>query len=782
MAHPAPDADSPSQPDRHTFGGESALSSPLSSFIGREREIETITDLLRHEEVRLVTLTGPGGVGKTRLALQVVDRLASTFADGITTVSLAPVADHTLVGRAVAQALGVRGTPGRAITEALVDHLADKHTLLLLDNFEHVVEAGPEIARLLASCPRLQALVTSRTVLHIAGEHDVSVGPLSLPAELDERSFSTVAASPAVRLFSERARAASSPFELTGDNSAMVAQICRRVDGLPLAIELAAARVAHLPLPALLERLEHRLPLLTGGPREGPVRQRTIRSTIAWSYDLLAPPDKTFFRMLAVFVGGFTLDAAAAIAGKGAGDVLDQISSLIDKSLLRQDPSRSEAPRYMMLETVREFALEQLEESGMASAASERHAAHFRALTDDAVSSFYWGESDVRLAKIFAELPNLRAATDWALATGQAELALRFGLATRTFMTTTNPREAFRWFEAMLNVPDIDPLVRADALWVAAVLAATSSDMTQAAGFAEETRAIAAALGDHAREVRALDICAITAEWRGDYDAATALHRQGLAIIDAFPGDPEVQVQRAWFIYSLADEHVWRNDPQLAIPLAAEALAWWREAGLTWSLPFALQTLGAAACMLGDIAASATHYSEALTLRTELGDPWGTAGIVEGIAGIAAALGKRHQAVTLLAAAAATRDRLGVSRGPHWLRGKQILDAMQAEMSDARFSTAWDAGLALSYQGAVEAARRLLADAQAPDEGAPAGLSARELEVLSLIVEGRSNPQIADALFISPRTVQNHVTSILSKLGVASRTEAAAHAVREGLV
>jgi predicted ATPase/DNA-binding CsgD family transcriptional regulator len=769
----------PTALDAAGFG--SRLAAPLSSFIGREAEIEEIANLLRQDGVRLVTLTGPGGVGKTRLALQVVGRAGQAFADGTAAVSLAPVVNPSMVVDAIAQTLDVRHAPDRTIAEGLADLLQNVELLLLLDNFEHVVEAGRDIANLIAVCPDLTVLVTSREVLHLSGEHDVSVSPLPLPAAAAESPLASITASPAVRLFAERTRAAWSGFELTETNAPVVADICRRLDGLPLAIELAAARVIHLPLSALLERLDHSLPVLTGGPRDQPARQQAMRNTIAWSYDLLPREEQVLFRRLAVFAGGFTIDAAESVAADEISDVLAAISSLIDKSLLRQDTSPLPTPRYLMLETIREFALEQLEKSGEATLTSARHATHFKALTENVASIFYWGESDDRLAQIAAELPNLRAATVWALANGRAELALRFGLATRTFMISTNPREAFLWFEAMLNVPDIDPLVRADALWVAAVLAALT-DLPQAAAFGDESRAIAAAHSDRAREVRALDIFAITAEWSGDFDMATALHREGLAIISALPDDPEVQVQRAWFVCSLADEHLWRNEPALARPLAEEALAWWRQAGMTWAIPFALQTLGAAACMLGDHETAAAHYGEALARRIELGDLWGTAGILEGIAGMAGGLGNRHEAVALLGAAAAQRDRLGVDRGPHWLRGKQVREAMQAQMTESAFPAAWDAGQALTYQQAIEQAQRVLADAQMSGDTSPGELTPREREVLVLIIAGCSNTEIGDRLYISTRTAQTHVTHILAKLDVATRTEAAARAVREGLV
>jgi predicted ATPase len=332
----------------------------LTTFVGREREVLEVAARLRRSDVRLVTLTGPGGVGKTRLSLKVAEELAVEFADGVAFIDLTSVTEPDKVAPTVAQAFDMREAGDRSVADRLVDALRDRRLLLVFDIFEPVVAAAPLVVRLLSSCPRLKVLVTSREPLHLAAEWVVGVGPLMLPDS--DRSVDDLLESEAVRLFVERAQAVRSDFALTDATARSVTGIVHRVEGLPLAIELAAARLAHLPPAALLQRLEHRLPLLTGGARDLPDRQRTLRGTIAWSYDLLPPEEQWVFRRLAVFVGGCTLEAAECIANTHedlGGDALDVLGSLVSKSLLRQEEDHDAGPRFTMLETVREYGLEQ---------------------------------------------------------------------------------------------------------------------------------------------------------------------------------------------------------------------------------------------------------------------------------------------------------------------------------------------------------------------------------------------------------------------------------------
>ena len=378
--HPAPPVPFPGRDH-----ARSHLPVPVTSFVGRQREVADVCDLVRRPGVRLVTLTGPGGVGKTRLALRVAETLGGEFADGVAFVDLTLLADPDLVAPTVALALGIPGAGDRPLVARMVDLLRDRQLLLVLDNFEQVREAAPLVAEVLASCPQLVVLVTSREPLSLSAERVVAVSPLPLPDPT--RPAEELATSDAVRLFTDRAQASRAEFALSKANIEAVADICARVDGLPLAIELAAARVAHLPPAALLARLDRRLPLLTGGKRDLPERQRTLRGAIAWSYDLLAPAEQALFRDLAVFVGGCTLEAAEAVvmaAGNPGLDVLDGVAALVDKNLLRQEDGPAAAPRYRMLETVREFALERLADSDEERAVRDAHSAHFLALAEEA--------------------------------------------------------------------------------------------------------------------------------------------------------------------------------------------------------------------------------------------------------------------------------------------------------------------------------------------------------------------------------------------------------------
>src|SRR5215204_262131 len=427
---------------------------PLTPLIGRDQEIEAVAALLTQLTVRLLTLTGPGGTGKTRLALAVAERLAPAFPDGVVFVSLAPVADPALVAPAIAERLGVRERAEQTLREALVTHLAGKRLLLVLDNFEHVLPAAPLVAELLGTCPALRVLSTSRAALHLSGEHLYSVPPLALPDARRLPPLEELGQTAAVRLFVDRARAVKSDFTLSEANTPAVVEIVHRLDGLPLALELVAARARALSPAALAVRLDRRLPLLTGGAQDLPDRQRTLRNTIAWSYDLLRPNEQTLFRRLGVFAGGCTLEAAEAVADLDKPfDVLEGMTALLNTSLLQSEEQAAE-PRYTMLATIREFAQERLIESGEESATRDRHARFFRDLAERAGPEIVETADPAWLDVLDREHDNLRAALAWSRDTDDHDTLLRLAGDLAMFWYYRGYLgEGQRWLDQALETP-----------------------------------------------------------------------------------------------------------------------------------------------------------------------------------------------------------------------------------------------------------------------------------------------------------------------------------------
>jgi non-specific serine/threonine protein kinase len=764
------------------------------SLIGREEEGTAVRQRLLAAEAGLLTLTGAGGCGKTSLGLAVARDALAEFPHGAWLVELAPLTDPALVLQAIATIFGVRESPEQPLLDSLIAYLQPRRLLLIADNCEHLVDACARLAQaLLAACPALRILATSREPLRTMGEVTWRVPSLDAPDPRRLPPAEDLAHYAAVQLFVERAQAVQPRFQLTPHNAAAVGQIVGRLDGLPLAIELAAARVGVLAVEQIAARLDDSVRLLGGGSRTTPNRHQTLRATLEWSHDLLSQPERVLFRRLAAFAGGWDLEAAEAVCPDGevaSEEVLDLLQQLVDKSLVQQ-AAHAGAAHYRLLEPVRQYAQQQLAASGEARAIGRRHTAFYLSLAEEAASKLRGAEQVGWFNRLARELDNLRTALRWASEANETEQGLRIGGDLWLFWIANGYlSEGRRWLEPLLTQTSsvVATGTRATALTTAAHLNMYQGHLEHALALAEEGLALARVGAEAHRTAVALITLAGVRGYQGDYGSASALFEECLALSKAV-GD-------RWSnsVASLDYGSVVRiqGDCAKASALLEDAVSCFRETGDTWPRGVALALLGCLALEQGDLERASASAAEAARLLRAIGTSWKVPECLEVLAGVVSMQQQPERAARLFGAAEALRELIGapMNGADRALQGRGVAMA-RAAFSASAFSAAWAAGRALSADQAIEEALSGRAAHAATSPGptqaagpsadlAVGGLTEREREVAVLVARGLSNKQIGQELVISPGTAGVHVGHILAKLSLDNRAQLATWVASRG--
>ncbi len=712
-----------------------AVPVPATPLVGRDDDVAAVGDLVRAEGVRLVTLTGPGGVGKSRLAVEVAQRVGPGFEDGVRFVELGSVRAAELVTVAIAAALGL-STSGGALIADLKSYLRARRLVLVLDNFEQVMGAAPVVAELLGAAPGVVGLVTSRMVLRLSGEHEFPVPPLPVPPIGAGGDAADVQRCASVRLFVQRAQAASAGFELTSGNAGAVAEICRRLDGLPLAIELAAARVRLLPPQALLARLNDRMGLLTGGARDLPERQRTLRNTLDWSFDLLSAREQALLARLGVFAGTFDLPAAEAVgtaaagpADRGrAGHVMDTLGSLVDSSLV-QPQTRDSEPRFALLETIREYALERLLDGADWREAHDRHAAYFGALAEPAPAELQGPGQLVWLDRLETEHGNLGAAMSWLVEQDQLESAIHLSWATwRFWWLRGHAEELASYVDILAKSEHLPPRQRALALSGTGFGLFASGDQTTAQPLLEQSLPLYRQAGDMLGAATTAAMLGHLLALQHQDARASELLEQTLAPLQAAGNDRLAGPERAQHLLDVAlvcnflgQIRLSQADHDRAAQLFTEGLNAARSAQDRFTILVSLYDLALSSQAQGDLTGAAKHLQEGVSQSAEAGDEPSVAYYLEALAAVATRQDNLERAVRLLAAAGALLQ----AKGSGWLHAlvpraahdDHLLAALRSRMGDAAFEQAWTRGQSLGGSRAIEYA---LQDAP-PDPTRPEG-------------------------------------------------------------